>query len=295
MKQAEILTAFLAVGAPIWLWVCLRWRRGEPIIPLARRRPVPWQGQDVLFIFLIGFLLPITSASVVGAWVGNNGVQQAADLKPDLSHPAEQMLRSSNLVAIAVATTMAVIVAPLVEEFFFRVLLQGWLEAVWSRKRRRRPELRAAPMSWIPIVLPAALFALMHVRSGNVPLAPRYLLELQLGQMAAELVALGLAVMLLRYAARATAADLGWQAEKLRSDVKLGLWALLAVVGPLLLLQFAMIKLTSLTGINYSLDPVPLFFLALVFGVLYHRTHRLAPSLLLHMAFNATSIALIYL
>ena len=64
---------------------------------------------------------------------------------------------------IAVAVVMAVIVAPLIEEFFFRVLLQGWLEAVWSRRRRKHPELRAAPLSWLPIVLPAALFALMHL------------------------------------------------------------------------------------------------------------------------------------
>ena len=63
---------------------------------------------------------------------------------------------------------------------------------------------------------------------------------------------------------------------------------------PILLLQAGMIKLTALTGINYSLDPIPLFFLALVFGLLYHRTHRIAPSLLLHMTFNATSILLIY-
>ena len=48
------------------------------------------------------------------------------------------------------------------------------------------------------------------------------------------------------------------------------------------------------TGIDYALDPIPLFFLALVFGALYHRTHRIAPSLVLHMAFNATSIVLFF-
>ena len=47
-------------------------------------------------------------------------------------------------------------------------------------------------------------------------------------------------------------------------------------------------------GIHYAPDPLPLFFLALVFGMLYHRTHRLAPSLVLHMAFNATSIVLLF-
>ncbi len=160
--QAAILAVLLAVSAGLWIWVCTRWQRGEPIIPLARRRPVPWQAQDVLFIFLMGLFLSITAAKAVKAWMGPEAEQRAADQKPELAHPAEQLLRSGNPAAIAVAVTMAIVVAPLVEEFFFRVLLQGWLEAVWSRRRRRHPELRAAPVSWIPIVLPAALFALMH-------------------------------------------------------------------------------------------------------------------------------------
>jgi membrane protease YdiL (CAAX protease family) len=39
-------------------------------------------------------------------------------------------------------------------------------------------------------------------------------------------------------------------------------------------------------------DPIPIFFLALVLGTLYYRTHRIAASLVLHMAFNATGVAI---
>ena len=195
---------------------------------------------------------------------------------------------------IAVAVVMAVMVAPLIEEFFFRVLLQGWLEAVWSRRRRTHPELRAAPLSWLPIVLPAAA-----LRPDAPPfqqgcrLRRRYLADLFLGQMAADLLALGLAIVVLRFAAGATAADLGWKPEKLRADAKLGLLALLAVIGPVLTLQVALMNWSTGRESTTAPDPIPLFFLALVLGVLYHRTHRLAPSLVLHMAFNATSIALL--
>ncbi len=52
--------------------------------------------------------------------------------------------------------------------------------------------------------------------------------------------------------------------------------------------------LVKSTGIDYAPDPVPLFFLALVFGLLYRRTHRIAPSLVLHMAFNATAVVLMF-
>jgi membrane protease YdiL (CAAX protease family) len=301
-----ILAIFLAVSAAIWIGIYARWQEGRPIIPLARRRPVPWQAQDVLFLFLIGFGFPIGAALAVQMWIGpdaarhaadqesKDAAQQAADQKSKLAHPAEQLLRSGNPGAIAISVTMAVIVAPLIEEFLFRVLLQGWLEALWSRQRRRHPELRAAPISWIPIVLPAALFALWHLRSAKPPLSPPCLTGLFLAQMAGQLLALALAIVILRFAVGATAADLGWKAEELGADAGLGLWALLAVLGPVLTLQFAMVKLVNATGINYALDPVPLFVLALILGVLYHRTHRLAPPLVLHMAFNATSIVLFF-
>ena len=59
----------------------------------------------------------------------------------------------------------------------------------------------------------------------------------------------------------------------------------------MLAIQTVLAGLVKWKGIDYAPDPIPLFFLALVFGALYHRTHRIAPSLVLHMAFNATSIA----
>jgi membrane protease YdiL (CAAX protease family) len=295
MLSVAILAVPMALSAAIWIKICLRRRRGEPIIPLARRRPVPWLGRDVLCIFLIGLLLSVIAAKSIRAWMGPDTAQQAADQKPELAHPAEQLLRSGNPGALTIAVVMAVIVAPLIEEFFFRVLLQGWLEALWSRRRRKHPELRTAPLSWLPIVLPAVLFALVHFRAGKAPLAPEYQAGLFLGQVVAVVLTFGLAIALLRYAVGATAADLGWRREKLRSDARLGLVALLAVIGPLLILQSALLGLVKLMGIDYAPDPIPLFFLALVFGALYHRTHRIAPSLVLHIAFNATSIMLLLL
>ncbi len=226
--------------------------------------------------------------------MGPDAAQQTADPKPELAHPAEQLLRAGTPVAIAVAVTMALVIAPLIEEFFFRVLLQGWLEAVWSRRRRKHPKLRAAPVSWLPILLPAMLFALMHRRFSEIPHSTKYLIGLFLGQMAADLLLLGMAFVVLRFAAGASRADLGWKPEKLHSDARLGLLALVAVIGPVLTLQCVLMGLVKVTGIDYAPDPIPLFFLALVLGTLYHRTHRIAPSLVLHAAFNATAIVLFF-
>ena len=67
---------------------------------------------------------------------------------------------------------VAVVVAPLFEEFFYRVLLQGWLEAVWSRRRRKQRKLRTAPLAWVPILCPALFFAIQHFRWGHAPPPP---------------------------------------------------------------------------------------------------------------------------
>lgn len=294
LAPGAILAAFLVLSAGLWTWICARGRRGRPAIPLARRRPVPWQAQDVLFVFLMGAILSFGAAAAVQAWMGPDAIRQAAGKEPELAHPAEQLLRSGNPGMIVIAAVMAVVVAPLVEEFFYRVLLQGWLEAIWSRERRRRSLFRAAPVSWVPIVLPAAIFALRHVRFRSTPLPSRYLAGQFVGQMAANVLSLGLAIGLLRLAAGGTAADLGWKPGKLRSDAQWGLLALLAIVGPVLAIQNALAPLAKSMEIEFALDPIPLFPLALVMGWLYHRTHRIAPSLVLHMAFNATSVALFF-
>ena len=234
----------------------------------------------------------LIASRVVQAWVGPEAGQQAADRKPELAHPAEQMLRSGDPGGSCHCRRdgRRRRAAWSRSSSFVSCCKAGW-KPFGAAGGGNTAELRAAPASWIPIALPAALFALMHVRSSQPPHSPQYLLALYLGQMAAELLALGLAIVVLRFAARATAADLGWKPEKLRSDAKLGLLALLAVIGPVLTLQAALMVLVKSTGIDYAPDPVPLFFLALVFGVLYRRTHRIAPSLVLHMAFNATAVA----
>ena len=42
-------------------------------------------------------------------------------------------------------------------------------------------------------------------------------------------------------------------------------------------------------------DAISLFLLALALGWLYQRTHRLMPSVVLHLCLNATSMALLWL
>ena len=71
-----------------------------------------------------------------------------------------------------------------------------------------------------------------------------------------------------------------------RKDVVIGLVAFAAVTAPILVF-FAAIKQLAPAVV---LDPLPIFLLAIVLGLLYYRTHRILPSIVLHAAFNATSV-----
>jgi len=124
-------------------------------------------------------------------------------------HPILTDLKTTNSAALWFwATTAAVLVAPIVEEFVFRGVIQGWLQ----RKMAKSPPDYAAPNSLddddapeslesastedslnsaltsaksigaTPIVLSAALFALVHWEHGPDPI-PIFFLGLGLGYL----------------------------------------------------------------------------------------------------------------
>ncbi len=139
------------------------------------------------------------------------------------AHPIEKMMLDNPSTGVLFwAFCTAVIAAPLVEEFLFRVILQGWLEKAFIRTKRFAAAQAAGEevteeqltsqspdttFMWQPIVLSSITFALPH--AGHGP------------------------------------------------------------------------------------DPVPLFFLAMVLGYLYAKTHRILPGIVVHMALNGTSMLIL--
>ena len=141
----------------------------------------------------------------------------------EAGHPIEKLLNENSSSGVIVwAVFAAVIAAPIVEEFLFRGILQGWLEKAFFRTRVLvNAELAteaggkdvtiATPSAptflWQPVILSSVTFALLH--AGHGP------------------------------------------------------------------------------------DPIPLFFLAVVLGYLYAKTHRLLPSIVVHMALNGLSMLML--
>ncbi|HZZ71476.1 MAG TPA: CPBP family intramembrane glutamic endopeptidase [Pirellulales bacterium] len=106
----------------------------------------------------------------------------------NIEHPLVIMLRHDHSLLVVVwACLSAIVVAPLVEEFMFRVVLQGWLEKIWpvrtSADGSRLSQSRF--QGFLPILISASLFALMHLhfQAGrpNTDPIPLFVLALGLG------------------------------------------------------------------------------------------------------------------
>lgn len=113
-------------------------------------------------------------------------------------HPLITLLRDHREPHILLIVIFAaVIVAPVVEEYFFRVLLQGWLERALSTGEsphelifaagdsRGRADAGPQPPSqprWLPIVASSLLFAWMHASHGPDPI-PLFFFAFGLGYL----------------------------------------------------------------------------------------------------------------
>ena len=131
--------------------------------------------------------------------------------------------------------------------------------------------------------------------SSREPAPPTQVAGGFLAQSVAEALWLALALFVLIGVRGASASDLGWPLRRVGYDLSLGFIAILAVIPPVLL--FSGLLENGLRSIHSPIsgDPLPIFFLALALGTLYRRTHRMMPSLVLHIGLNGSSVLLFYL
>ena len=50
----------------------------------------------------------------------------------------------------------------------------------------------------------------------------------------------------------------------------------------------------ALLHLGHGFDPIPLWLLAVGLGLIYQRTHRILPCIVLHMAFNAFGLSMLW-
>lgn len=285
-----LVTLAIAGCLTAWTWTLGNWSRGQAVVPYQPRRPVPWRGIDVALIAFVYVVAPSTFVYFGHAWFDVQAEpppRPAADVKLKLEHPIVRVLQATDSVpAIFVCLVAAVIVAPIAEELLFRLLLQGWLESVERRWRRRFRAVRHLP-GVLPILLVSLLFASLHMREPSAADDPSLLVTLLAAYSLGCALTVAVMFVWLRLAVGATITDLGIVPGHFREDVKLGAMAFVAWLVPVYIVS-ALAK--SFLPENVVADPVPLFVLALVLGGLYYRTHRIVPSIVLHTGINAAGV-----
>lgn len=179
------------------------------------------------------------------------------DIEP--SHPLLERLQSDpNPVLIIAVGFAAIVVAPVFEELVYRLLLQGALER-WEDELVDWPFSRRLRKS--ELVLP------------ELPELPEGDTEHRVTPGSEHLVE--------AYPSE-DVADLARQAGGAVPGLRHG-WA------PILAASF----LFALAHLGHGPSPIALFVFALFLGYAYQRTHRLLPSIVAHLVFNAISITVL--
>lgn len=180
-------------------------------------------------------------------------------------HPIiELLLEHREPWLLALSGVSAVLVAPLAEEFFFRALLQGWVESLVAPSGPAGESLAETPLD----------------ATGNSPFV------------------VGPADPENPYSpAPSTAASPDAEPLPVETEGSLPPAAQFRVAG--VRWDRAAIVFSSaifaLMHLGHGAAPIPLFFLALALGYLYQRTGRLLPSITVHLCLNAFSLAALYL
>lgn len=283
---------FLVCGLMVLATAANRISRGLPVLPYVRRRPVPWTAFHV-GVIAAGYVVLNLLAQRLVVTLFELPLPAVSPLAPEQASPPHPLVvllsQNHTLSTLLLCVLSAVIVAPIVEEFLFRLVLQGWLEAVERRRRRQIPPLRRLAPGAVPVVLSSLLFAGIHYRSASPQVDPQSIAYFLGSNIAASLLVLAFGVACLRWDAGADAEDLGVVPERFLADGRLGVLAFVAFGAAVYLFK---ILLGVLECPQNVADPVALFPFALLLGVLYCRTHRLVPCIALHMSLNAVSLAI---
>jgi membrane protease YdiL (CAAX protease family) len=291
------LAAACWLSATVGLTVAVRLWRGLPVLPYQPRRQVPWQGIDLLAVMVFHLVLGMAAYNIACLAIGPDLVQpiESGDgAREGTEHNIAKMLVGAEPWLIAIGVFAVVVVTPIAEEFIYRVLLQGWLEAALRRWRRRFRALRwrLLPAVAGPIIISSLLFALLHYRVATPAHHRYYYLGILLAGMATNLLTVTFAAAWTHLRVGATAVDWGWAPQRFWSDARLGAVAFLAISAPLYLTQ---IGLGLLLPKYLAPDPLTIFLFALLLGTLYHRTHRGVPAMVAHALLNATSLLFLWL
>jgi membrane protease YdiL (CAAX protease family) len=177
------------------------------------------------------------------------------------AHPVSEIFQSRpSPLTLLVTTVTAVVVAPLTEEFFFRVVLQGWLERLFAEREVEIPAEQAPVSSVWP-------------DEGN---------ESGIESTSQEHAHLA------EFVANDATRPLSDISARQDAETKLAGQSS-AAPAPSMVPVYLSSFIFAIMHLDYGPSSLALFFFALVLGYLYRQTHRLWPSVVAHASLNAIS------
>lgn len=254
IDQAKIMALFSLATFVTWLlgmkW--MRWRQDASWLDLG------WQRKTVVKDVRIGVFAYLMLITPVFA------IQFILTRWMETKHPLIELLRENpDPWFFAFSGIAAVVIAPVVEEYFFRVFLQGWLENVSFVIRARWPISNAGQS----LIL------------GAVARRLSFSSHLQTAQDSDDGFAGNASELPLNNVSDETSGLYAMDTQQLGRN-----WIPIVVSATCF----------AIAHISHGPDPIPLFVLALGLGYVYQRSHRVLPCIVIHMLVNGISMMLLW-
>lgn len=296
--------------------------RKKGILPFSPQSSVPWKTCD--FVLLICLFEFFSIIALVVHFVGflNDKISVITPEKVAISAPAEetedeidggkvddesslaemhplvQMLRQTEgtqrFSFFLVAFLVAVIAAPIGEEFFYRGILQGSFQKYERISLKNWKRSSMFPYGFFSVMFASLWFAARHFRSADSPLDNLdMLLYMMIFQIFLTAFVLTTAIVYLCYRG-VSLLDMGFDLSHWKVDTLWGVGLFMVVFLPIMAMGLSFTNITFADGTRMFppgiADPISIFFFAIFLGLLYLRTHRLLPGIVLHASLNMTSL-----
>jgi membrane protease YdiL (CAAX protease family) len=310
MTATETIVATIVAGVAIvasslvWGWIVARWNKGREPLFVEPRSQVPWRPAEVILVVAISVLLQLVALQTL---------QHTMDIDPDLHFEA---LNSRDFVLVNLGGIVAQIVALAVAMVLMPLTCGATRIDMGFDTRQLRRDFRIGLVSFVAIVPPVYLLQalLYHFFPEQHP----YIDKLRASPETGSFLVISISVLLVaplveeflfrvllqgwlerqfgapfgRGPSRGSAA--GMDHETNEGEVSNS-------GGPLSAFSFqraAPILISAVIFASLHLRqgpaPIPLFFLAIGLGYLYQCTHRIWPSLFVHLLLNAATLVMLW-
>jgi membrane protease YdiL (CAAX protease family) len=258
------------------------------MLPDGKKRAVPWTGIDVFLFFVLWAGAQVGCQVFCFHFIAPpvDPQNQAVNTSGENEHPLVPLIQyeKNSPLVLFVAFLTAAVSAPLTEEFLFRLLLQGWLETKLYRF--------SLPARYPAVIIVSLIFAAIH--GGNRTTMDTETLYYVFASYAAAnlmLFAAGIAYLIL--VRKMTMSECLFGTDRQFFHPRFFTYAGYCLGAIFLIYVLNIIVNVSFSG--YNTDPIPVFVLSVILGILYSRTRNLSYCVLMHACLNGISLLLVYL